>query len=195
MMAVFMLFGSFLSSCPRACRAWWQGTNGGGEHREEVGGRLGQEDGEDLVLKEVGQDVDKGHQQHQLSHAGHHHGALGAPHGDEDLLNGHLQRHEEEGGEVDPQRPRAHLHQGGRVVEDADEEAGEEHHGQPAGADEDDGHHQHGHKCLAHALYIARAEVVADDGLGALADALAGKQNICMMVEETVMQPTGMSPP
>ena len=148
------------------------GGDGGGQ---DVADRLGQKHREHpVVWHEPGQNQNQGDQQDQLAQTGQKQADLGLAQGHEALLAGGLEPAGKDAGHVDAHGPHRVVHQFRVGVENVYEQPGHGHHGQPEGPGVGHAHRELAAEGRPHPVGLARAEVVADQGLATLAHPLHG---------------------
>ena len=123
----------------------------------------------------MGHDVDKGQQQHELSHHRHDDGGKCLPQGDKGHLTGHLDTENHHAAHVNTQRAGREGDELGLGGEDGGEHMGEQLHQAPQHHRVGKAHLQKAEEGLLHPLLVPRAVVVAQDGLCALSQALQGQ--------------------
>lgn len=94
-----------------------------GGHGQNVSRRLRQKNAGGLLERQdIGQKIDKGNQQKDLSQQGQKQGAFGITDGYKGLLAANLYTQQTDSGGVNPQRRTGHFHQGRSIVENLDKD-------------------------------------------------------------------------
>ena len=141
---------------------------------QQIRYRFRQKHGNDFVDKEVGQNINQGDQQNDLPQGRQEQGGLGIAQGNKRLLAGDLNAENAGGSHVDPQGLGGVCHQLWVVVEDQHESPGEQLHRRPQHQGIGETGSQQRFESIPDPLGIPGAEVVADNGLGTLGQALEG---------------------
>lgn len=140
--------------------------------RDNVADRLGQENRKNLVRKEIGQNENQGDQQDDLPQAGQEQTDFCLPQSHKALLAAQLEAKGEDTRHIDPHCPCGILRQRSVIGEHSRKHLRNQQHSCPAKGTEDHTDNKLTPECFLYPLVIMGAEVVADDRLTALANAL-----------------------
>lgn len=148
-----------------------------GSDCDNIGNGFGQIYCENLVFKEVGQNVDERYKQYQLAENSEENGGLCIADTDKGLLAGGLYAEDDKARAVNTHSPCGKVAQLNIACKQRSDAFGEEHYNQPNADGENKADYKQQAKCAFNALSVFSAEVVADNRLRTLGEPHENKES------------------